>query len=80
MDAQTNRTETVSPGDAGALMLSFWTMPFNYVRMMHDLQVDGLHAWARALWSHGTHHVHEAPNQLEIPDAIAESHEQDLFA
>jgi hypothetical protein len=80
MDMQQASFAPDGSGESGALLASFWTMPFNYMRMMHDLQVEAMHAWARALWSHGPHHAHEAPNQLEIPDPIAEALEQDLFA
>jgi hypothetical protein len=80
METQENEASTVSPGEAGAMLMSVWSLPFTYARMMHDLQVEGLHAWARALWAHGAHHAHEPPNQLEIPDPIADALEQDLFA
>ena len=71
-----------NPLVAGSLAFaSLWTMPFTMARMVHELEINGMHAWARSMWGHG--HVHcqcEPSNQLEIPDAIAETMEQDLFA
>jgi hypothetical protein len=77
-----NKAEEQNPlPSSSAPLLSFWALPFTMARMIHDLEIDGMHAWARSVWGNShPHHQHERSNQLEIPDAIAEAPEQDLFA
>lgn len=77
-----NKAQGENPLVAGGLAFaSLWSMPFTMARMMHDLEINGMHAWARSVWGQGRPHVpHEPANQLEIPEAIADAMEQDLFA
>lgn len=63
-----------------AAIVSLWSLPFAMVRLMHDFEIDSMHAWARSVWGHDHVHPHEPATQLEIPDPIAEAPEQDLFA
>lgn len=65
---------------AEAALVSLWSMPFTFARMMHDFEVDSMHNWARLFWSYDRPHRHEPATELEIPDPIAEAPEQDLFA
>ena len=76
-----NGTQGESGLPSGAVIASLWSLPFTMARMMHDFEIDSMHAWARSVWGHDHVHPHHEPlGQLEIPDAIAEAPEQDLFA
>ena len=64
---------------ASDAMTALWTMPFNFMRMMHDMQIDTMHAWGRAFLQ-APHHRHEPASQLEVPDPLEDDFEHDLFA
>lgn len=78
MNSRCDQAVTQDSGNAQAFAI--WTFPMEFARVIHDMQVDYVQAWARACWRNGHRREHEPPDQLEVPEPIAHEFEQDLFA
>lgn len=61
-------------------MAALWMAPFTLGMTMLECMSSASQAWLQMLFMPEHHHGHDQHTDLEVPDPIEETGEQDLFA